>query len=875
VTFLFTDIEGSTRLLRELGDLYPTLLGEHDRLLREAFAAAGGISFGSEGDAQFAAFESAPAALSAAVGAQRALAANEWPGGATVRVRMGLHTGEGTVRDGNYVGLDVHRTARIAAVGHGGQVLLSDATQGLVEHSLPDGVMLRDLGRHRLKDLAEPEHLHETVIAGLPSEFPPLRSLDATPNNLPTQMTSFVGRAREVAEARRLLEGTRLLTLTGPGGTGKTRLSLQVAAEEIAGYSDGVFFVPLGPIEDAAMVAQAIVQALGLRDGADQPPAVRLIEYVRERCLLLLLDNFEQVLGAAGLVGELLKAGKELRVVVTSRATLHLYGEKEYEVPPLGLPDRDTPADPDKLCAFEAISLFVERARAARPDFELTAANAAAVAEICSRLDGLPLAIELAAARIKLLPPAALLARIGKQLDVLDAGSRDLPARQQTLRGAIAWSYDLLDPVTARLFACLSQFVEGANLAEVEAVCGGDGYDVLSGLAELVDQSLIRQEEVEGDARFSMLFVIREFALERLATLDVADRVADLHATTYLALAEALAPGLTGPDQKRLLDRLDRENGNLRAALNHSIEHGDAETALRLGAAMWRFWQMRGLLLEGADWLDRILAMPGLEAYPREHARALEAAGGVAYWRALMPKAEAYYEKCLELCRAIGDRAAIANALYNASFPGLVDKTNIPHARVVLEESLAIYRELDDRKMIGRVLWGLGNALYFAEDNEAARDALVEDVALLQTMADPFSLAWAQHTLGLVYNRLGQTESHSEPLWREALTHFASVGDLSGITILVGDFYLLALAQGDPLRAVRLDAASMKLAETGGAMLGSLIAGLERGHPDASSLNPDAVRAAIEEGKAMSPQEAVAYALSPGEIAAGARQATR
>jgi predicted ATPase/class 3 adenylate cyclase len=873
VTFLFTDIEGSTRLLQELGDVYPALLADHDRLLRAAFAEAGGSTFGSEGDAQFAVFESAPAALVAAVAAQRALAAHEWPGGAKVRVRMGLHTGEGTVRDDNYVGLDVHRTARIAAVGHGGQVLLSEATRGLVEHHLPDGVELRDLGRHRLKDLAEPEHLHETVIAGLPSAFPPLRSLDATPNNLPTQMTSFVGRAREVAEARRLLHGTRLLTLTGPGGTGKTRLSLQVAAEEISDYTDGVYFVPLGPIEDAVMVAPAIVQALGLRTATDQPPNLRLVEYVRDRCLLLVLDNFEQVLGAAGLIGELLKAGKELRVLVTSRATLHVYGEKEYGVPPLGLPAADAPPDPETLCGYEAISLFVERAKAARPDFELTAANAAAVAEICARVDGLPLAIELVAARVKLLPPAALLARIGQRLDLLDAGSRDLPARQQTLRGAIAWSYDMLDPVAARLFACLSTFVGGANLAETEAVCGGDGYDVLAGLAELVDQSLIRQEDVEGDARFSMLFVIQEFARERLGGLDVADRVAELHAATYLGLAEALAPGLTGPDQKRLLDRLDRENGNLRAALSRCIEDGDTETALRLGAAMWRFWQMRGLLREGAEWLERVLAMPGVETYPREYARALEAAGGVAYWRALMPEAEAYYERALELCRAMGDRADIANALYNVSFPGLVDKTNIPRARVALEESLAIYRELNDRKMIARVLWGLGNALYFAEDNEAARDALIEDVALLRTLKDPFSLAWAQHSLGLAYNRLGQTESHSEPLWREALVHFAAVGDLSGITILVGDFYLLAVAQGDLLRAVRLDAASTRLAEAGGAMIGSLMAGLERGHPDASALDPDAVRAAIDEGTAMTPEEAVAYALQRPEVTTGARQA--
>ena len=395
VTFLFTDIEGSTRLLQQLGDGYPELLSEHHRLLREAVDKAGGAAFGSEGDALFAAFASAPSALAASVAAQRALSAQQWPGGASVRVRMGLHTGEGVVRDGTYVGLDVHRAARIAAVGHGGQVLLSDTTRALVENSLPPGVELRDLSRHRLKDLAQPEHIFETVIAGLPSQFPALRSLDATPNNLPTQLTSFVGRAREVAETTRLLVTTRLLTLTGPGGTGKTRLSLQLAAEAIGDYPDGVFFVPLGPIDDANMVAPAIVQALGMREAVNQPPVARLTEYLRDRRLLMVLDNFEQVQDAGTLVGELLRASPGLRVVVTSRSPLHIYGEREFPVPPLGLPDAGAVPEPAELARYESVALFLERAAAVNPDFRLNAANAGAVAEICALLDGLPLAIEL------------------------------------------------------------------------------------------------------------------------------------------------------------------------------------------------------------------------------------------------------------------------------------------------------------------------------------------------------------------------------------------------------------------------------------------------------------------------------------------------
>ena len=862
VTFLFTDIEGSTKLLQSLGPDYPDLLTEHHRLLRGAVEGAGGVPVGSEGDSLFAAFDSPTAAVAAAVLAQRALAAARWPQDSSVRVRMGLHTGEGVVRDRTYIGIDVHRAARIAAAGHGGQILISEATRGLVEQSLPPGVELRDLGRHRLKDLAQPEHIYETVVAGLASEFPALRSLDAAPNNLPTQLTSFVGRGREVAEARRLLATTRLLTLTGPGGTGKTRLSLQLAADSTSDFADGVFFVPLSPIEDSGLVAPAILVALGLRESPQQSPTERLMEYLRDRHLLLVMDNFEQVLPAAGLVGDLLKAGPGLSVVVTSRATLHLYGEREFAVPPLTLPAAGADLDPTSISQYEAVALFIQRAAAVRPDFQITAANAPAVAEICSRLDGLPLAIELAAARVKLLPPQALLARLGQRLEALEAGSRDLPARQRTLHGAIAWSHDLLDVPARRLFARFAIFVDGAGLTAAEAVCSDAGLDVLEGLAGLVDQSLVRQEEADGEARFTMLSTIREFALERLAENGEVEAISARHAGFFLALAETSAPGLTGPDQKRLLDELARENGNLRAAVNWSIESGSAEIALRFGFALWRFWQMRGMLREGAATVGRILAVPDPEGHPQARAKALEAAGSIAYWRAEMTQALEYYGASLELCREIGDRAPIANALYNLGFPTLVTKVDVGKSRAAFEEALAMYRELGDQEMMARVLWGLGNAYYFADDNVAARDALLEDVQLLRGMSDPFSLAWAQHTLGLAFANLGEATTRSEPLWREAMAHFVRVGDVSGITLMLGDFGILATAKGDLLRAVRLNAAADRLALAGGTGLGSLEARITAITPDLSTLDPAAVDAAAAEGRLMTVDEAVAYALN-------------
>jgi class 3 adenylate cyclase len=437
LTFLFTDIEGSTKLLERLGTTdYGRVLERHQAIVREAIGVAGGIEVKTEGDSFFVVFRSAPSAIAATAAAQRALGTGPWPDGVELRVRMGLHTGEGVLApDADYIGLDVHRAARISAAGYGGQVLVSATTRGLVEDALPTGVTFRDLGEHRLKDLSRSERISQLVIAGLPDDFPPLKTLDATPNNLPILVTSFVGRMAEVAAARALLERTHLLTLTGPGGTGKTRLALQLAAESIERFPDGVFFIPLEPVTEPELVAPTIAQALGVQEVGGETIEHRLAEFLRARTLLLVLDNFEQVTEGAGLVSDLLKAAPELRVVVTSRAVLRLYGEQEYPVPPLRVPDPAHLPPLEALAQYEAVALFIARAMAARPDFAVTNENAPAVAQITARLDGLPLAIELAAARTKLLSPQAMLPRLESRLALLGGGgSRDLPARQQTLQ---------------------------------------------------------------------------------------------------------------------------------------------------------------------------------------------------------------------------------------------------------------------------------------------------------------------------------------------------------------------------------------------------------------------------------------------------------
>jgi class 3 adenylate cyclase len=436
VTFLFTDIEGSTRLQQRVGPAYATVRDTHHQTLRAAIAAHGVVEVDTQGDAFFVAFPTAPAAVTSAVDATRALATQDWPEGGVVRVRMGLHTGAPLLTPAGYVGLDVVRAARIAASGHGGQILLSEATRALVEDTLPDGVTLRDLGVFRLKDLSRPERLTQVVLAELPADFPPLKTLDAHPNNLPVEPTPLLGREEPVATLCAVLrrEDVRLVTITGPGGIGKTRLSTQVAAEVVEDYPDGVWFVRLSRLTDPALVLPTIAQTLGLREHGGAPLAETLREHLRAKHLLLVLDNFEHVVDAAPAVSELLTACPGVKALVTSRTTLHLLGEREYALSPLALPDPGHLPAVETLAQYAAVALFIERAQAARADFTVTAANAPAIAAICDRLDGLPLAIVLAAARVKVLPPEALLARLSAQLTILTGGARDADARQQTMR---------------------------------------------------------------------------------------------------------------------------------------------------------------------------------------------------------------------------------------------------------------------------------------------------------------------------------------------------------------------------------------------------------------------------------------------------------
>jgi len=872
LTFLFTDIEGSTKLLNELGtDRFHEVLAVHTRTLREAFKD-GGVEVRIEGDALFVVFPIAAKAVRAAGAAQRALAAAAFPHGAVIRVRMGMHTGEGVPASAeagaDYVGIDVHRAARVAAAANGGQVLATEATATLARPELADGISLRDLGEFHLKDLPQPEHLYQLVIEGFPADFPPVRSLDRTQTRLPPQPTTFVGREREIAEGQRLLERARLVTLTGPGGTGKTRLSIRIAEESAHEFSDGTFFVPLAPISDPELVPSTIAHALGVQVGGAETPLARVLEHVRDKHMLLVLDNFEQILPAATVVRDLLGASGSLKVIASSRAPLRIGGEQEFPVPPLELPDPERLPALEVLAQSDAVRLFVERAMAVRPDFRVTAENAAAIAEIVYRLDGLPLAIELAAARIKVLTPQAILPKLRQGLDVLASTARDLPDRQRTLRGAIQWSWDLLDPGERHLFARLGIFVGGAMFAQVETVCcqGTElGTDVLDLITGLVDHSLVRQSEVDGEPRFRMHLTIRDFAVERLEESGERDEIARRHASAYLALAEEAQPHLQGPEQKRWLERLDLEHDNLRAALEWSIAGQHAAERCRLVYALWRFWQARGHLEEGSQIAERVLALPLDGVPPLAVMRAQEAAGGLFYWRGNFARAEIAYTKAIELADRHGGDAEQANAAYNLSFIYGIPRTDVPRAIHLLGIARDKWNAVGDRAGAARASWALGAQLYMGrpgtvpvERLEQALGAISEALGVHRQMTNRFDLAWDLHLFGMVKLRLGRFDE-AMTAWREAASIFGEAKDLSGLALIASNTAALASAKGNPERqAILVGFADALATRAGTGLLPNLRVQDGRALPEDI---PQELQPALERGRAMDLESGLAYAL--------------
>ena len=863
VTFMFTDIEGSTRLLQRAGESYPDLLAEHNQILREAIAAGGGTEVQTEGDGFFAVFPTAAGALRATVQAQRGLASHAWPEESVIRVRVGLHTGEGVLSDGKYVGLEVHRAARIAAAGHGGQVLISDTTHALAESVMPAGVRVRDLGRHRLKDIENPERLHQLIIDDLSDAFPPIRTLEARLTNLAPERSALVGRKHEAAEATALLARSRLLTLTGPGGIGKTRLAMRIAADQLGHFGDGVYFVDLSPITDPTLMIATIGAALMVRELPGQDMAASLAEHLRDREMLLVLDNVEQIVDAAGAVRRLLDTALRLTVLATSRVPLHLTGEQEYPVPPLALPEPTDSADPERLVENEAVLLFIQRATNVRPRLRLNSDDAAAVAQIVARLDGLPLAIELAASQAKLLDPRAILARLERALSFGMTGPNDVPDRQRTLRSTIEWSYDLLAAEDQRLFELLGIFRGGWTLEAAELICGpGLDHEVLDGLARLVDHSVVWSGEAgTGEPRFAMLETIREYAFERLAGSTDLDELQRRHAEHFRDLAEAAEPQLTRQDRVAWLARLEQEVDNLRASLNWAEATGNVETGIRTAAGIWRFWQQRGRLSEGRDRLERLLAMP-IPIPDEVRARALGALGGIAYWQNDTAVTRASYERAVDLARGAGDPRLLASALFDLSFVPFMDH-DANRAESVLREGLAVAAEAGDRQLTADFWTGLA----FLEFD---RGGLADGIALRRRAIDLYREegdGWkvAENLIGLaMMSRSAGNVGAARVHLLEALGMLSQAKDTISMSGALTGLALVAVDDGLPERAARLVGAAARIRDdVGGGIPHELFDRWGDPASDARhALGDAAYEGARAEGYAMNVESAVAYARS-------------
>jgi predicted ATPase/class 3 adenylate cyclase len=870
LTFLFTDIEGSTALLQRLGGCYAVALADHQEIIRSCLAAHGGREIDTQGDAFFAVFPAPSACVAAAVDMQRRLRAHPWPAGQAVRVRMGIHCGEAEQTPAGVVGLEVHRAARIAAVAHGGQIVVSDAAAVLVRDSLPAGATLRDLGLHRLKDLTRPEQIFQLDADGLPAAFPPLASLDNPKlrNNLPAQVSSFIGRDAELAEVRRLIGSSRLVTLTGSGGAGKTRLGLQAAAALLDGSGDGVWFVDLAPCRDADLIAATVAGVLGVHAEPEQPPAAALAAAIGERSLLVLLDNCEHLIDAcAKLADALLRSCPNLVLLATSREPLGIDGEHVHRVPSM-----ETPAEGAGVTAIagsEAVRLLTDRAGQQGVRLALDPQTAEVAGRICRRLDGIPLAIELAAARLRVLPLTELDARLDRRFAILTGGSRAGVPRQQTLLAMVDWSWELLTAAERHVLASLSVFAGGFDPAAADAVASdpaaGAG-EVLGLLGALVDKNLVQFDDTgAGPGRYRLLETVREYATRQLEGRDraAAGAARAAHRDYYLALAETAAPHLISRDQAAWLDRLGLELDNLRAAVGFSLRQADAASGIRLVGSLRTFWKARGHAAEAVDALRALLGLPAAAGATLLRGQALATAAYLLEQTGGYPGAIRYCAEALPIARSAGDEYLAADVLavhafvlvrqgrQAAALPliaeglGLAQRLGEPHliARLLsarsfavdvrgdhneaaadAAESLRLFRQAGDRREVGTMLGNLGYAEISLGDLQSARRHLRESLGIARELDDTYGVVYETTNLGLA-EYLDGASGAAEALFAESFDLARRTRMQAGMAYaLIG--LAMAGSAADPARAARLhgaaDAVLAAIGETADSLEGRL-----------------------------------------------------
>jgi predicted ATPase/class 3 adenylate cyclase len=907
LTFLFTDIEGSTAMLQRLEYAYAGVLNDHHRLVRTSLATHNGREIGNTGDGFFAVFSSPGACAAAAIEMQQAFGSYPWPAGGAVRVRMGVHSGEASETAAGLVGLDIHRAARVAAVASGGQILLSATTAALLRGFMPPGASLRDLGLHRLKDLSRPEQIFQLEAEGLPAAFPPLRSLDNPKllNNLPIQASSFIGRDREVAEVRRLISTSRLVTLTGAGGAGKTRLGLQVAAEVLDGSGDGVWFVDLAPLRDADLVAATVANVLGIYEEPGRPVIDTLVEAVGRRSMLMLLDNCEHVVGmCAKLADALLRNCPNIALLATSREPLGIDGERVHRVPSLG-----TPADDDDVDAIrnsEAVRLFTDRAAQQGAALVPDERTASVIGRICRRLDGIPLAIELGAARLRVMSVTELEARLDQRFSILTGGSRAALPRQQTLLAMVDWSWNLLHAAERHVLARLSVFAGGFDVASAEAVTAGEGVradEVVGLLGVLVDKNLVQFDDTgTGPGRYRLLETVRQYATRQLEAGDpaAADNARTAHLNQYLTLAEAAAPQLAATDQAAWLDRLDLELDNLRAAIAFSLQRADPAPAIRLVASLRIFWKARGRASEGIDALRALLDLPAARGATLLRARGLaamayllEQTGGYAIAGEYCDEALAIarsagndhlvadllqvrafvlvrqgqqatalplIELGLDLARRLEEPHLIARMLSTRSYAADVEGDHIAAARDAAE-SLLLYRRAGDRREIGTMLGNLGYAELSTGNLEIARNHLLEALDIARSLNDRYGVVYETFNLGLAEYLCG-SPSAAEDLFAESLDLARRVMMKAGIA-----YALIGLAMVGSLEDLGRVARLHGAADEALAVLGETVDAVESRLRDLdhgrlrSAMGAEAFAAEYAVGRALTSEEVLVLAL--------------